>query len=353
MRTIHVPASVPYDVHIGPGTLALLGGQIKNLLPKAEKAVIVSDNNVFPLHGETALGHLRSAGLDAESIVLPHGEETKTGETLLRLLDRLTGMRLTRSDVLVALGGGMIGDLTGFAAAVYMRGVGYFQVPTTLLAAVDSSVGGKTAVDLPAGKNLMGAFWQPRSVLCDTSLLSTLPEDVFTAGCAEVIKTAILFDPDLFTLLSEYGLGFDRESVITRCVEHKRDVVAEDEFDTGRRGLLNLGHTLGHAVEACSGFTLSHGQAVAIGTATVCRAAGQAGICGQELPDAVTGLLEKFGLPTETDIPMDRLTDVMLSDKKRSGSSVNVVVPEAVGRCSLRPMDAAALREFIASGVTA
>lgn len=353
MKRIDVKASAPYQVEIGPGALDALGERCRALCPKAQKAVVVSDDRVFPLHGADVFQTLRSAGLTAESFVLPHGEASKSAENLLALLNFCTAQGLTRSDTLIALGGGMTGDLTGFAAAVYMRGIAYIQCPTTLLAAVDSSVGGKTAVDLPAGKNLMGAFWQPRAVLCDTDKLATLPDAVFTAGCAEVIKTAILFDPELFDMLERDGKAFNRESVIARCVGHKRDVVAEDEFDTGRRALLNLGHTLGHAVEARSDFSLSHGQSVAIGTAVVCRAAAKAGFCDAALPERVSALLQTFGLPVETDMPIDELMPVMLSDKKRSGATVNVIVPEAIGRCALRPMDADALQNFMESGLKA
>ena len=351
MKTIDVSASRPYRVTIGQGALAMLSETVRELCPKAQIVAVVSDDAVFPLHGEKALSSLRAAGLEADAIVVPCGEATKSAGTLVSLLNRLTEMHVTRSDALVALGGGMVGDLAGFAAAVYMRGIGYFQCPTTLLAAVDSSVGGKTAVDLPAGKNLMGAFWQPRSVLCDTDTLATLPAEIFADGCAEVVKTAILFDPDLFAMLARDGLLFDREDVIARCVAHKRDIVAEDEFDTGRRGLLNLGHTLGHAVEACSDFTLSHGKSVAIGTAVVCRAAAEAGYAEAGLPAAVEKLLRQFGLPVKTAFSIDELMPVMLSDKKRSGCTVNVVVPERIGQCALRPMTADKLLDFMEAGL--
>ena len=351
MKTIDVPASHPYRVHIGAGALSMLGSTVRELCPQARIAAVVSDDAVFPLHGETALGSLRDAGLDAEVCIVPHGEASKTAETLVSLLSELAARSLTRSDVLVALGGGMIGDLTGFAAAVYMRGVACIQCPTTLLAAVDSSVGGKTAVDLPAGKNLMGAFWPPRSVLCDTDTLGTLPEAVFADGCAEVVKTAVLFDPPLFDTLSRDGLRFDRETVIARCVERKRDVVAEDEFDTGRRALLNLGHTLGHAVEARSDYSLSHGKSVAIGTSVVCRAAAKTGYADPELPAAAEGLLRKLGLPTASPYPVDELMPLMLSDKKRSGDMVSVVVPEQIGHCVVRPMTAEELRAFMEAGL--
>ncbi len=351
MKIIHVPTSTPYDVEIGADALSLAGKRIRRLCPKAERIAVVSDDIVFPLHGEKLMASLAAAGLDAESYILPHGEASKNAQTLIGLLNYLTERHITRSDALIALGGGVVGDLTGFAAAVYMRGIAYIQCPTTLLSAVDSSVGGKTAVDLPAGKNLMGAFWQPRCVLCDTDALETLPGSILEDGCAEVVKTALLFDPPLFGLLGREGKNFDREHVIARCVSHKRDIVAEDEYDTGRRGLLNLGHTLGHALEACSDFALSHGRAVAIGTAAVCRASAKAGFCDPWLPAEISRVLSLFGLPTETDMPIDRLMPAMLSDKKRAGSLVNVVVPERVGKSSLRPMDAAQLKEFMESGL--
>ena len=351
MKTVDIPASVPYRAQIGGGALSLLGESVRELCPKAERVVLVSDDTVFPLHGERALTLLREAGLEALEYIVPSGEASKNADTLVALLNFLTENRVARSDALVALGGGMIGDLTGFAAAVYMRGIAYFQLPTTLLSAIDSSVGGKTAVDLPAGKNLMGAFWQPRAVLCDTELLETLPENIFTDGCAEVIKTALLFDPALFDLLARQGRSFDRESVIARCVSHKRDIVARDEFDQGLRGLLNLGHTLGHAVEACSDYNLSHGRSVAIGLAVVCRAAARSGFCDAWLPRETTRVLRLFDLPIGTPLPIETLMPVMLSDKKRAGSKVTVVVPRRVGRCELIPMDAAALRRFMEAGM--
>ncbi|MCD8322291.1 MAG: 3-dehydroquinate synthase [Oscillospiraceae bacterium] len=352
MISIDVRASRSYQVHIGQGLLPGLGQRARELCPRAERFVLVTDDSVAPLWGNKALESLRAAGLAGEAYILPHGEASKTAESLITLLDSMTGQRLTRSDCIVALGGGMTGDLTGLAAAVYMRGIDYIQVPTTLLAAVDSSVGGKTAVDLPAGKNLMGAFWQPACVLCDTDTLATLPEDIFTDGCAEVIKYAVLFDEGLFSLLEREGKNFPRQEVIAQCVRFKRDVVGEDERDSGgRRGLLNLGHTLAHAIEACSDFSVSHGKAVAIGTAVVCRAAGKTDLCAPEVPERVCALLQQFGLPTETDIPLARLMEPMLSDKKHTGSHINLVVPEKIGLCSMRSMDDTALYHFMEAGM--
>ena len=351
MTQVHVPVSVPYDVEIGPGLLGGLGNKVKALCPKASRFLLVTDDTVGPLWAGKALDSLTAAGLSASVYTLPHGEASKTAASLIDILNFAAAEHLTRSDAFLALGGGMVGDLTGLAAATYMRGVAYIQIPTTLLAAVDSSVGGKTAVDLPAGKNLMGAFWQPLLVLCDTDTLSTLPDADLTSGCAEVIKTAVLFDEMLFEQLSRDGKAFGRETVIARCVAWKRDIVAEDERDTGRRALLNLGHTLGHAVEAESGFSLSHGQCVAIGMATVCRAAAKRGICAHDVPEKVDAVLEKFGLPIHTDIPLDTLMTRMLSDKKRAGATINLIVPEKIGSCSILPLGTDQVHDFMKAGL--
>ena len=239
----------------------------------------------------------------------------------------------------------MVGDITGFAAATYLRGIAYIQVPTTLLAAVDSSVGGKTAIDLPAGKNLCGAFCQPRLVVCDTDTLNTLPEDVFRDGCAEVIKYGILYDPKLFSDLEEAGLAFDRETVIARCAELKRDVVAEDEFDTGSRMKLNLGHTIGHGIEATSNFTVSHGKAVAMGIAIVSKASK----CPDH--DRIIRTLEQFGLPFKTNSSAEAIYRCARSDKKRNGSTVNLIIPQRIGNCCIQPIPMSELKSFIEAGL--
>ena len=344
MNTVTVSASKTYDILIGPGILKELGARVQSL-GKAQKVCLVSETSVFPLWGETALSSLKDAGFDVCSYVFPAGEESKNGENLLKILNFLAENGLTRSDILVALGGGVTGDLAGFAASCFLRGIRFVQVPTTLLAAVDSSVGGKTAVDLPAGKNLAGAFWQPSLVICDTDTLDTLPVDIFRDGCAEVIKYGILYDPKLFSHLEEKGLDFDREAVITRCVELKRDVVMEDEFDTGARMKLNLGHTIGHGVEARSNFTLSHGKSVAIGMAIVCRASG--------CPDTprILAILQKFGLPVTMGESVQDIYNYTLSDKKRSGDTVRLIIPRRIGDCAIVPTPVHTLKSFIQAGL--
>ena len=344
MNTVTVNASTTYEVKIGSGLLPKLGAEV-SALGKAGKVCIVSDSNVWPLYGNAAKNSLENAGLEVIHFLFPAGESSKNGSTYLQLLNFLAQNGMTRSDHLIALGGGVVGDLTGFAAATYLRGIAYIQVPTTLLAMVDSSVGGKTAIDLPSGKNLAGAFCQPKLVLCDTDTLATLPEDIFRDGCAEVIKYGILYDPDLFTHLTEKGLAFDRKAVITRCVELKRDVVTQDEFDTGLRMKLNLGHTVGHGIEAISNFSLSHGEAVAIGMAIVSRAS--------RCPDGqkILACLERFGLPTTTDYAPEEIYRCALSDKKRSAATVNLILPCAIGSCAIVPTPIADLKSFIEAGL--
>ena len=350
MRTVTVEASKKYNILIGNGLLNSLGTEAQNL-GSARKVCIVSESTVFPLYGGTAQNSLEAVGFEVVSFVFPAGEESKNAGVYLELLGFLAENRLTRTDLIVALGGGVVGDLAGFAAATYLRGIRFIQVPTTLLAAVDSSVGGKTAIDLPAGKNLVGAFCQPSLVLCDIDTLNTLPPDIFRDGCAEVIKYGILYDPVLFSHLQEAGLDFDREAVITRCVELKRNVVMEDEFDTGARMKLNLGHTVGHGVEARSSFTLSHGKSVAIGTAIVSRSAAKQGMCTKETSMLILQILEQFGLPIHTSYPLEDIYAYTLSDKKRTGGTVKLIIPNAIGSCSIAPTPVNALKSFIEAGL--
>ena len=350
MKTINVHASRDYDVIIGSNILHTLGSRIKQLT-KASRICIVSDSNVFPLYGEAARSSLESAGMEVLQYIFPAGESSKNGCTYLDLLNFLAENQLTRSDCIVALGGGVVGDLTGFAAATYLRGIDYVQIPTTLLAMVDSSVGGKTAIDLPAGKNLCGAFYQPALVLCDTDTLNTLPQDVFLDGCAEVIQYAVLFDDALFVHLVARNVFFFREQVIGRCVELKRDVVEADEFDRGLRMKLNLGHTIGHGIEAGSSFTVTHGKAVAIGMAVVARAAAAKELCSVDTAEDIVGLVQAFGLPVTTDFDASTLCEAALRDKKRSGDTINLIVPRAIGRCDIIPTDTEKLKSFIEAGL--
>lgn len=350
MTTVTVKASRTYEIHIGPGLLGTLGAEAKKL-GGAKTVCLVSESNVFPLYGSHAEKSLRDAGFRVCSFVFEAGEAQKNGETFLRLLSFLAENHLTRTDLVAVLGGGVTGDLAGFAAATYLRGIRLIQLPTTLLAAVDSSVGGKTAIDLPEGKNLAGAFCQPSLVLCDTDTLRTLPREVFLDGCGEVIKYSVLYDRALFDSLQNTGADFCREEVIRRCVEMKRDVVAEDEFDTGARRKLNLGHTVGHGVEARSGYTLSHGRAVCIGLAIVSRAAAKFGVCAPETAEEIVGLIRKFGLPTETAYSARELYGYTLSDKKRAGDRIALILPRKIGDCVIRELPVGELEAWIEAGL--
>ncbi len=350
MNTIKVDTASAYEVKVGKKLMDILGAEVA-AVTKRGIAVIVSDSNVFPLYGEITQNSLENAGFTVFSFVFPAGESSKNGTTYLALLNFLASKQVTRSDCLIALGGGVVGDLTGFAAATYLRGISYIQVPTTLLAAVDSSVGGKTAIDLEAGKNLAGAFYQPRLVLCDTDTLTSLPQDIFIDGCAEVIKYGILYDAELFAHLKQHALEFDREAVIARCVSLKRDVVMQDEFDRGERMKLNLGHTIGHAVEAVSNFTVSHGKAVAIGMAIIARSAAKNGLCSKETAEEILSVLEAFGLPRNTSETAVTLLSAALSDKKRAGGALNLIIPKAIGDCDICPTPVNELESVIEAGL--
>ncbi len=349
MKTIEIPASTPYTVHIQQGCLPHLGQHLSQLTAPCAAAVI-SDENVFPRYGETVCASLQEAGFQVLTYVLPAGEASKNLASYGKVMEFLAENHLRRSDVLIALGGGVIGDLTGFAAATYLRGIPYVQVPTTLLAAVDSSVGGKTAVDLAVGKNLVGAFWQPSLVWCDPDVLASLPDAVFRDGCAEVIKYGLLGDAAFFHQLARNPVSEHLEEVIARCVTMKRDIVTEDERDRGVRQLLNLGHTFGHAVEECSGYALSHGHCVAIGMAIITRAAAELGYCAAADVDAVEQLLKSYHLPTASPYSLSQLECAALSDKKIFGSTIHLVVPESVGYCRLVAVPAAELRRWLSAG---
>lgn len=337
MKTINVNASKEYDVIIGEGILPSLGEKCVSLFGKS-RAVIVTDSNVAPLWLNKAKESLENAGIDAAAFVFPAGEESKCKETLFELLEFMAENKITRSDFAVALGGGVTGDMTGLAASLYLRGIEFVQVPTTLLAAVDSSVGGKTAVNLNAGKNLMGAFYQPSLVLCDTNTLSTLPDAEFANGMAEVIKYGVIFDKNLFDTVRGGDVKSDMEEIIARCVELKRDVVAKDEFDRGDRQLLNFGHTMAHSIEKCSNFEVSHGSAVAIGMVIAAKASFALGWSKEDCTAAIIDANKNNRLPCECGFAPKELADAALSDKKRAGGNINFVVPEVMGKCILKKL---------------
>lgn len=350
MQTISVMSHEPYDVSIGAGLLQQLGTRTAAAV-SGRRAVIVTDTHVWPLYGAPARDALCAAGFSVAEFVFPAGESQKNAATYLKLLDFLAAQNVTRSDVLIALGGGVVGDLCGFAAATYRRGMPFVQVPTTLLAMVDAAVGGKNGIDLPSGKNMAGTFHSPRFVLCDTDTLASLPSDIFRDGCAEIVKYAVLYDSALFAQLQAHGAAFPRQPVICRCIEHKRDAVRADEYDRGVRRLLNFGHTVGHALETLSQYTLSHGQAVAIGMCAVTRAAIANGECDDALLPQLIDLLEKFGLPTETDIPAQAWLAQICADKKWDGDRICLIVPATVGCCTCKYCSMQELQSWFKAGM--
>ena len=309
----------------------------KSDFPKARKAALVTDSNVDRLYGDTIVRQIEQTGLQVERIVFPAGEKSKTLETYAELVRGFAALELTRTDFAIALGGGVVGDLTGFAAATYMRGIGFVQIPTTLLAMVDSSIGGKTGVDIPEGKNLVGAFHLPKRIFRDVKFLETLPEREMKNGLAEMIKTAVLFDAEMFAALEglvyldNLGRLEKLESLVERCAAWKQKIVDEDFKEGGKRKLLNLGHTFGHAIEAASEFRLGHGECVAIGMRIV----------GKDVPE-IDKILNLYGFPQVKDVfapplclSVAKIQELLASDKKRSGDTITLIVPRKIGECDL------------------
>ncbi|MBQ7597861.1 MAG: 3-dehydroquinate synthase [Clostridia bacterium] len=348
MEQLTVNASRVYDIFIGHGVRDLLSEKLSALFGKV-KVCLVCDSNVAPLHAKEALSALEANGFSVENYIFPAGEQSKSPDTLFSLLEFLAEKQFSRKDVLVALGGGVTGDLTGLASALFMRGMHLVQMPTSLLAMVDSSVGGKTAVNLKAGKNLAGVFCQPELVLCDLDYLSTLPQKDFADGMAEVIKYGVIADSALFDLVKDGDVQKNLEEIVTACVRIKRDVVAQDEFDTGERAKLNFGHTLAHAIEKKSGFAVSHGAAVAMGMVAVCAIADANGLSDALTLPAVKAAVEANGLSVTSPFSLPTLYEASIGDKKRSGNTLTLVLPNEIGRCYLKTVSLDAWKELLAT----
>jgi 3-dehydroquinate synthase len=352
-----------YEVLIAPGLLDEAGAKIAPLL-KRPRLAVVSDETVWRLHGARLTAALAGAGVEARPVVMAPGEQTKSFEGLADLSDRLLAMSLDRGDLVCAFGGGVIGDLAGFAASIYKRGIDFIQIPTTLLAQVDSSVGGKTAIDTPRGKNLIGAFHQPRLVLADQDVLGTLSDREMRAGYAEVIKYGLLGDFGFFEWLEANAaqvLARDPQALgraVARSVEMKAEIVAEDETEQGRRALLNLGHTFAHALEAETGYgeALLHGEAVGAGMALAFRFSAAEGLCSAQDARRAEAAIAAAGLPVRmSDIqgapfPADRLIAHMAQDKKAEGGQLTFVLARGLGEAFVaKGVDAAAVRAFLLS----
>ena len=335
----------PYDIIIGNNILNIIPDEIKKIT-KAKTVVVITDDNVDKLYSNMVLQMLQNAGFNALKFVFTHGEANKTMETICNILEFMAENNVTRSDLVVALGGGIVGDVSGYAAASYLRGIDFIQIPTTFLSAIDSSVGGKTGVNLKSGKNLAGAFYQPRLVVCDTKTFETLPKENFKEGVSEAIKYGVICDKKLFDLLSNSS-DWDVESVIENCVSIKAQIVSEDEFDTGKRQLLNFGHTIGHAIEKATDFKISHGIAVGIGMAVISKITDCRGWSSENTHSKIIECLENNHIPTDTDVKNDELLSAMVKEKKRNGDTINLVIPEKIGNCVLKKVGVSELEEVL------
>ena len=345
-KIVRVEASRSYDIHIGEGLLDH-AADILAPLSLGGRVMIVSDDTVAALYLSRLTDNLAGAGYECHSFVFPHGEQSKCAETYLGILSAMAGAGFDRSDSIIALGGGVVGDISGFAAATYMRGVRYVQIPTTLLSCVDSSVGGKCAIDIREGKNLVGAFWQPSAVICDVRLLDTLPSEYFSDGMAEVIKYAMIRSRELISLIEGGSAHDNLARVIEHCVSIKRDVVALDERDTGLRAILNFGHSAAHAIEAESGYEISHGRAVGIGMMMIARGCEREGISPVGTCELLRSLMDDYALPTESPYDIDTLICHIKRDKKCKGGEIELVLLTDIGACRCERVSFDRARELL------
>ncbi len=330
MKTININvSSKKYNIYVGKEILSQTGEIIKNLGFDG-KILIVTDDNVAPLYLETVKNSIKNSGIETFSAILPNGEEHKNMDSVMKIYEVAARNNFNRKDMFVALGGGVIGDMTGFAAATFLRGIRYVQIPTTLLAQVDSSIGGKTGIDLPFGKNLVGAFCQPEVVIADSSTIKTLTDEHIASGMGEVIKSAFIRKKDFVdVLLNSTDFEKDVEEFILRSMNVKKEVVEIDEFEKYERMMLNFGHTLGHSIEKLMNFTgVSHGQAVAIGMSLITQ--------NPEVKDILDKVLHKYNLKTEIDIPVNKLIDAAKNDKKTIGDGINIVVVDKIGEAEIK-----------------
>ncbi len=339
MKTVAVKTGRPYEILIEHNILDRTGEFVRPLT-KAIRAVIVSDTNVAPIYADRVKNSLEQNGFETSVFVFEAGESSKRLSTIEKMYTHFFEHNLTRTDIIIALGGGVTGDMAGFAAATYLRGIDFVQIPTSLLAQVDSSVGGKTAVDLPTGKNLVGAFWQPILVLIDPETLHTLPEAFFRDGLGEVVKYGCIRSLPLFERLEKENAKDLIDDIIYECVSIKRDVVEHDERDTGERAILNFGHTLGHALEKLHHYTgLTHGEAVSAGAAMITRISENHGMTAKGSAERLENLLKKYGLPTDTDFALSEIVTATRGDKKSTGKSINFIFLSEIGKCYIKKIN--------------
>ena len=350
MTELTVHTSSPYRILIGRGCLPLAGRAAAGIFHPGAHAVVVTDSNVAPLYAEKVRASLEASGFCASVLVFPAGEAHKRLAAIETMYAAFAGNGLTRSDFAVALGGGVTGDMAGFAAATWLRGIRFIQIPTSLLAQIDSSIGGKTGVDTAEGKNLVGAFHQPSLVLIDPDTLATLPPRFFADGMGEAIKHACIKSRPLFDFICREDVRNEPERLITENLKIKRAAVEQDEFDNGERMKLNFGHTFGHALEMLHGYRgLSHGEAVGIGMVMMTKCGEAAGLTEAGTSEKIAGALRKYGLPTEDSGAsgcVDRIVDTAMMDKKARGGTVSLVMLKRIGESFLYPVGRERLREL-------
>lgn len=347
--TVRCENSPNYKITIKNNALSGIGKEVRPLT-KAKRVAIITDSNVAPLYLKGVVESFKSADFEVSSFAFTAGEESKNLETVNRILECFASNRLTRNDLAVALGGGVVGDLTGFASAIYLRGIDFVQIPTSLLAQVDSSVGGKTGCDLPFGKNLCGAFHNPIAVFIDPKTLKTLPQNRIADGFAEIIKAGAIRIPELFAQLEEKS-DENIEDIILKSVQMKADIVERDFTEKGERTLLNFGHTFGHALEKYQNFCgLSHGEAVAVGMALITKASEKAGLTEKGTFKRLTDCLKKYSLPTDTKVSLEALCQIAMNDKKSSGDEINLVLISKIGESFTKKIPWNKLYSFIAEG---
>jgi len=346
MRTIKVNAGRGYDILIESGIISNCAQYIKKV-KNAKKVCLISDTNVIKLYGKVVEQSLTSNGFEVIRFVYEAGEQSKTTATVISMVEFMAENEMTRDDLVVALGGGVCGDMAGFAAAIYLRGIDFVQIPTSLLAQVDSSVGGKTAVDLPQGKNLCGAFHQPILVLIDTEVLKTLSFRFFSDGMAEAIKMGCIKSASLFEKIDRMNLNKELEDIIFECVSLKAGVVERDEKEHGERALLNFGHTVGHAIEKLHNFEgITHGEAVGIGMLLICEAAEKNGLTEKGTRDKIEAVLKKYSLPTNDENSLEDIIKAMNADKKRTAGGIKFVFVSEIGEGFIKPIEYKNIERF-------
>ncbi len=346
MKKFVLSTTNPYDILIGKDLIKNAGAYISTCIPPCHLYVI-TDSTVNNIYAQVVMTSLMEHGYRTSKVVFPAGEHSKNLNTYSNILEAMADEGLNRSDAIVSLGGGVVGDMAGFVAATYMRGIPYVQIPTTYMAAIDASIGGKTGINLLSGKNLTGAYWQPSLVICDYKTFDSLPAEKLRDGIAEAVKCAVVAEDSLITPIKEHNY----EYVIERCVSIKKSVVEVDECDKGLRQILNFGHTIGHGLEKLSAFSISHGQAVAKGMVVEARAAYKLGLTDVDISGDLEKILSELGFNLSIDYSLEELYHYALMDKKISGDKITMVIPETIGKCRLQKISLSELRKFIELGL--